>query len=88
MEQLKSMGFNPELLSVEDMEKLENIGKKLGNNPNPQQLMSLLQQEGINPHKLIKQMKGGGITKNGKKVGRNDKCPCGKGLKFKKCCGK
>ncbi len=22
------------------------------------------------------------------KVGRNDKCPCGSGKKFKKCCGK
>jgi preprotein translocase subunit SecA len=24
----------------------------------------------------------------GKKVGRNDPCPCGSGKKFKKCCGK
>lgn len=22
------------------------------------------------------------------KIGRNEKCPCGSGLKFKKCCGK
>jgi len=22
------------------------------------------------------------------KVGRNDPCPCGNGLKYKKCCGK
>jgi uncharacterized protein YchJ len=22
------------------------------------------------------------------KVGRNDKCPCGSGKKYKKCCGK
>jgi hypothetical protein len=22
------------------------------------------------------------------KVGRNDKCPCGSGLKYKKCCGR
>jgi len=21
------------------------------------------------------------------KIGRNDKCPCGSGVKFKKCCG-
>lgn len=26
--------------------------------------------------------------KTGKKVGRNDICPCGSGLKYKKCCGK
>ncbi len=27
-------------------------------------------------------------TIKGKKVGRNDPCPCGSGLKYKKCCGK
>ena len=26
--------------------------------------------------------------KNDQKVGRNDPCPCGSGLKYKKCCGK
>ncbi len=28
------------------------------------------------------------ITKDGKKVGRNDPCPCGSGKKYKKCHGK
>ena len=28
------------------------------------------------------------IKRKGKKVGRNDPCPCGSGLKYKKCCGK
>ena len=27
-------------------------------------------------------------VRNDKKVGRNDPCPCGSGLKYKKCCGK
>jgi len=41
-------------------------------------------------HKFVEAMrseldpKGG----NGKKVGRNDPCPCGSGKKYKKCCGK
>lgn len=26
--------------------------------------------------------------KTGKKIGRNDPCPCGSGLKYKKCCGR
>lgn len=26
--------------------------------------------------------------KVGKKPGRNDPCPCGSGLKYKKCCGR
>ena len=27
------------------------------------------------------------IVNKTEKVGRNDPCPCGSGLKFKKCCG-
>lgn len=27
-------------------------------------------------------------VKNAKKVGRNEPCPCGSGLKYKNCCGK
>ncbi|RME69279.1 MAG: hypothetical protein D6778_00735, partial [Nitrospirae bacterium] len=26
-------------------------------------------------------------VRKGKKVGRNDPCPCGSGKKYKKCCG-
>ncbi|MCP8321802.1 MAG: SEC-C domain-containing protein, partial [archaeon] len=25
---------------------------------------------------------------SGKKIGRNDPCPCGSGKKYKKCCGR
>lgn len=28
------------------------------------------------------------VRRNGKKVGRNDPCPCGSGKKYKKCCGR
>ncbi len=28
------------------------------------------------------------VKREGKKVGRNDPCPCGSGKKYKKCCGK
>lgn len=28
------------------------------------------------------------FKKTGQEIGRNDTCPCGSGLKFKKCCGK
>jgi preprotein translocase subunit SecA len=27
------------------------------------------------------------LKKEGKKIGRNDPCPCGSGKKYKKCCG-
>ncbi|HCE3278241.1 SEC-C metal-binding domain-containing protein [Vibrio parahaemolyticus] len=38
----------------------------------------------INIHSLVRN-----VTKRsfGRKVGRNEKCPCNSGLKFKKCCG-
>lgn len=28
------------------------------------------------------------VVRKGDKIGRNDPCPCGSGLKYKKCCGK
>ena len=28
------------------------------------------------------------IVRKGKKIGRNDPCPCGSGKKYKNCCGK
>lgn len=38
--------------------------------------------------RLFLQQKKSGTVITGKKVGRNDPCPCGSGLKYKKCCGK
>jgi len=32
--------------------------------------------------------KGRTITRPAAKIGRNDPCPCGSGLKYKKCCGR
>ena len=37
---------------------------------------------------LYKAQKASGTIVKGHKVGRNDPCPCGSGLKYKKCCGK
>ena len=31
---------------------------------------------------------GDATVRKGQKIGRNDPCPCGSGLKYKKCCGK
>lgn len=38
--------------------------------------------------RLYLEQKKSGTVVVGKKVGRNDPCPCGSGLKYKKCCGK
>ena len=50
-----------------------------------------LKKEAIKQENLIASH-GDGTTENkpirvGKKVGRNDPCPCGSGKKYKKCCG-
>lgn len=37
---------------------------------------------------LYLQQKKSGTVVKGKKVGRNDPCPCGSGKKYKYCCGK
>lgn len=37
---------------------------------------------------LYKEQKKSGTVVKEAKVGRNDPCPCGSGLKYKKCCGK
>jgi preprotein translocase subunit SecA len=31
--------------------------------------------------------RGKTVKRDGKKIGRNDPCPCGSGKKYKKCCG-
>ena len=38
--------------------------------------------------KLYLEQKNSGTVVVGKKVGRNDPCPCGSGKKYKFCCGK
>ena len=38
--------------------------------------------------RLYLEQKKSGTVVVGKKVGRNDPCPCGSGKKYKKCCGK
>ena len=37
---------------------------------------------------LYKKQKLSGTIVKGKKIGRNDPCPCGSGKKYKQCCGK
>ena len=39
-------------------------------------------------HKLYLEQKKSGTVIVGKKIGRNDPCPCGSGKKYKQCCGK
>lgn len=36
---------------------------------------------------LYREQKSSNTVVKGKKIGRNDSCPCGSGKKYKKCCG-
>lgn len=40
------------------------------------------QIQGLSPFKAVKKI----LASDSDKVGRNDPCPCGSGLKYKKCC--
>lgn len=42
-------------------------------------------EEKLNEYKKRKMAE---FNRTGQKIGRNDPCPCGSGLKYKKCCGK
>ena len=37
---------------------------------------------------IVKDFRKSGTVVKGKKIGRNDPCPCGSGKKYKHCCGK
>ena len=37
---------------------------------------------------LYREQKQSGTIRKGKKIGRNDPCPCGSGKKYKMCCGR
>ena len=64
-------------------------------NPNPlpleqddPELADLLKWYCNLPAHIRKRMGGLETVEAPPKVGRNDPCPCGSGLKYKKCCGK
>jgi preprotein translocase subunit SecA len=51
-----------------------------------------IKQKQVQPKQPMRYNRGEGSDTNqpvtrGKKVGRNDPCPCGSGKKYKKCCG-
>jgi uncharacterized protein YecA (UPF0149 family) len=49
--------------------------------------MAALRRAGHPPARLVQELRAE-ETVSRPKAGRNDPCPCGSGLKYKKCCGK
>ena len=54
--------------------------------PRRQQTFVLSRGEGAQGGRETEDGKGVTVRRDGKKVGRNDPCPCGSGKKYKKCC--
>lgn len=90
MDILTKLGLDPELLDSVDLESLERVAREMKISPNsrtdPNQLLKSLRDSGIDIDRLIKKMRGNMQPKKSNRVGRNEKCPCDSGKKYKKCC--
>ncbi len=69
--------FRVQLVSEDDIQKLEEETKK-------EREITLMAGESSEERRPKKSP----VKRQGKKIGRNDPCPCGSGLKYKKCCGR
>jgi hypothetical protein len=89
MDILKNLGFDPEKLTQEDIEALEEIGKKIKVSPNsdPNRLLKQIRDLGVDIDGMIKRMRAK-EQKVSNRIGRNELCPCKSNKKYKKCCGK
>ena len=81
LSELKTAGIDLDKLPKQILEKVQNVAKSIEDPENPkpediQKLMKLLSPDLKNPSTDIPKMK----------QGRNDKCACGSGKKYKKCC--
>ena len=81
---LQSMGVSPDQLTPEKLTMLQQLSKAFSDPDNLDQetINKLTRQVGLNTDGTSKVPK-----KRGKKIGRNDKCPCNSDKKYKKCCG-
>ena len=70
---------------------LQNIDKEVTNFLVKAQITQNLERKEVSKNKITNDnddTKAASKTKKKEKVGRNDKCPCGSGRKYKQCCGK
>ena len=83
---LHQIGLSPEQLGPDRLERLINISDTIQNPSDitPEVSKQILDIIGIKPQTIQNQPT---TTKASSKVGVNDPCPCGKPLKYKKCCG-
>ena len=81
---LQSMGISPDQITPEKLIMLQRLSKAFSdpNNLDEESISKLMKQAGLDTNDTPNVPK-----KTGKKTGRNEKCPCNSGKKFKKCCG-
>jgi uncharacterized protein YecA (UPF0149 family) len=81
---LQSLGISPDQLTPEKMSMLQQLSKAFAdpNNINEEAINKLTRKLGLNIDGKPKVPK-----KKEEKIGRNEKCPCNSGKKYKKCCG-
>lgn len=83
MPMLAQFGISPDQLSGEKLNNLMKLTEKI---KDPSQITpeiagQVMQAIGMSA-------RGPQVpTKRTKKIGANDRCPCGQGKKYKKCCG-
>jgi len=90
MDFLKKLGLDPEKMDRDDIDSLIRAADELKLNtlrPDPNQLLTSLRNIGVDIDGIIKKMKGSSEPKHSSRIGRNKKCPCKSGKKYKKCCG-
>lgn len=74
-------------INAEAIEKLYMV--RLAKEPQPLRAAPLPSQQFVlSRGEAAEPSKGKTVKREGKKVGRNDPCPCGSGKKYKKCCGR
>ena len=85
-----------EVVNTEQGSELDSAGiveyiakfKTQNRTMNHHEIGNFVKEDGQWFYKDGETVKPGTIRREGKKIGRNEPCPCGSGKKYKKCCGK
>ena len=83
---LRQFGISPEQLGPERLEQLMKISDKIADPSaiNSELASNVMDILGITTFRNSQTKNKRSVAK--KKIGRNSKCPCESGLKWKKCC--
>ncbi len=75
-------------LTPEQIRGLEAISSTFSSNPSQEQALKIVQDLNLDVDTIQRKIrqKRADEVKDRVKIGMNEKCPCGSGLKYKKCC--